>query len=335
MNILYLYNEEWEKEYISNKLSAASIQFAKSLKEVSEENLKKTEVLSVFISNSIGKEVLDKMPNLKLVATRSTGFDHIDIEVAKNKKIEVVSVPSYGKNTVAEFTFALLLSLSRKIYDAYNRIVETGSFSQEGLRGFDLKSKTIGIIGTGNIGLNSIAIAKGFSMNVIAYDLYPKEDVAKKMGFKYVSLDELLGQSDIITIHAPHTDSTYHMINSDNIEKIKKGAYLINTARGPIVETKALVEALKKGILAGAGLDVLEEEGDMKDEMNLLNTDHPKLEELRNVLSNHYLIDHPRVIITPHNAFNTDEAIKRILDTTVENINSFAKGEIKNSVIKK
>jgi len=125
------------------------------------------------------------------------------------------------------------------------------------------------------------------------------------------------------------------MINIGNIEKIKKGAYLINTARGAVVETQAIVEALEKGILSGAGLDVLEEEGDMKDEITLLNSKHPKLEELKNVLSNHYLIDHPRVIVTPHIAFNTDEAIKRILDTTADNINSFVNGEIKNSVLNK
>ena len=247
----------------------------------------------------------------------------------------VVSVPFYGENTVAEFAFALLLTLSRKTYDAYDRIAETGSFSQEGLRGFDLKGKTIGVIGTGHIGLNIVSMAKGFNMNIIAFDPFPKEEKAQELGFSYVSLDELLAGSDVITIHTPYTDSTHHMINTGNIEKIKKGAYLINTARGAVIETQAIVEALEKNILSGAGLDVLEEEGDMKDEITLLNSKHPKLEELKNVLSNHYLIDHPRVIITPHIAFNTDEAIKRILDTTADNINSFVNGEIKNSVLNK
>jgi len=334
MNILYLYNEEWEKEYIEKKLEGQSLEFAETLEEASVEAKEKAEVLSVFVSHPVNKEILDQLPNLKLVATRSTGFDHIDIEAVRAKGAEVVTVPFYGENTVAEFAFALLLSISRKIYDAYDRIEETGSFSQEGLRGFDLKGKTIGVIGTGHIGLNAIGMAKGFNMNVIAFDPFPKEEKAQKLGFTYVTLDELLGQSDVITIHAPHTDSTHHMINSENINKIKKGAYLINTARGAIVETQVIVKALEEGILAGAGLDVLEEEGDMKDEMALLSADHPKLEEMKTVLSNHYLIDHPRVIVTPHNAFNTEEAIKRILDTTIENINSFASGEIKNAVKK-
>jgi len=335
MNILYFYNEEWEKDYVQKDLGEHSIDFFKSIEEATPEILNSAEIVSVFVSHPVDKEFLDAMPNIKLIATRSTGFDHIDIEEAKAKGIEVVSVPFYGENTVAEFAFALLLTLSRKTYDAYDRIAETGSFSQEGLRGFDLKGKTIGVIGTGHIGLNIVSMAKGFNMNIIAFDPFPKEEKAQELGFIYVSLDELLAGSDVITIHAPHTDSTHHMINTGNIEKIKKGAYLINTARGAVIETQAIVEALEKNILSGAGLDVLEEEGDMKDEITLLNSKHPKLEELKNVLSNHYLIDHPRVIITPHIAFNTDEAIKRILDTTADNINSFVNGEIKNSVLNK
>jgi len=331
MNILYLHKEEWEKEYVSGRLPGHNIAFAESLEKVSEENLKKAEILSVFVCHSVQKEDLEKMPNLKLIATRSTGFDHIDIVAAREKNIEVVYVPSYGENTVAEFAFALLLTLSRKVYDAHNRLLEKGLFSSSDLQGFDLKGKIIGIVGTGRIGLNMIRMAKGFDMNVIAYDPFPKQDLIDS-GLRYVSFEELLQKSDVISLHAPLNEHTYHMINQGNIHQMKKGVFFINTARGGLIETGALEQALEQGIIAGAGLDVLEEEKDMSDEMSLLNNPSPKIEELKNVLANHYLIRHPRVIVTPHIAFNTTEAIHRILDTTILNINAFAGGEIKNKI---
>lgn len=330
MKILYLYREEWEKGYVTNKLTDDSLQlqFAKSLEEIPEQDLKQAEVLCLFVSHQCKQAELDRLPNLKLIAARSTGFDYVDIPAARARGVEVVYVPSYGENTVAEFAFGLLLSLSRKIPEADEQVEETGSFSQADLRGFDLRGKTLGIIGTGRIGMHMVKMASGFDMNIIAYDPFPKENT----NFKYVSLDDLLANSDIITVHAPLTEQTKHLINSENIFKIKKGAYIINTARGPLIETAALVKALDEGIVAGAGLDVLEEEGDMMDEDKLLENEHPKLEELKNVLRNHHLINHPQVIITPHIAYNTHEAVQRILDTTIDNILSFAKGEIKNRV---
>jgi len=332
MKILYLYNEEWEKDYISKKLAGADIAFFQTFKETPAEVKNSANIISVFICHQLKKEELDLLPSVKFISTRSTGFDHIEKEEASKRRIPISHVPTYGENTVAEFAFALLLALSRKICEAHERVTETGLFSQDGLRGFDLKGKTIGIIGTGHIGLNSIKIAKGFDMEVIAYDPFPNEKMVKELGFRYVSFDEVLSFSDVITLHVPHNDSTHHMINKTNIGKIKKGAYLINTARGALIETGALVEALDKGIIAGAGIDVLEEEGYQADKMKLLSAPHPNLEELKVILSNHYLIDHPRVIITPHNAFNTIEAISRILDVTIDNINSFIGGNIKNQI---
>lgn len=332
MKKLYLYKEEWEKDYISEKLGANSLEFRDSIENTPEEILKEIEVISVFVSHPVKKDDLDKMPNLKLIATRSTGFDHIDVSEARNRGIEVVYVPAYGDNTVAEFAFALLLSLARKIPEAHEQVRETGSFSQTNFKGFDLKGKTIGVVGTGKIGTNSIKIAKGFGMNVIAYDPFPKDGLQEYLGFKYVGFEELLSSSDIITLHALLNESTKHMINNESIKHIKKGAILINSARGGLVDTNALVKALEEGILSGAGLDVLEEEGYQDDELKLLTQPHPELEALKITLSNHYLIDHPRVIITPHIAFDTDEAVKRILDTTAENIISFTNGEVVNKV---
>ncbi|OHA97700.1 MAG: hypothetical protein A3E02_01725 [Candidatus Zambryskibacteria bacterium RIFCSPHIGHO2_12_FULL_38_34] len=332
MNILYLYKEEWEKKYVGNRLTGHNISFAEFLENVTADILSSAEVISVFVNHSIQKEDMDKMPNLKLITTRSTGFDHIDIVAAREKNIEVVYVPSYGENTVAEFAFALLLALSRKIPEAHEQVTKTGSFNQSNLRGFDLKGKTIGVIGTGRIGVRVIKMAKGFDMNVLAYDPFPKKGSDSELGFEYVGFEELLNKSDIISIHSSLSDSTRHMINEKSIKHIKKGAVLINTARGGLIETSALVNALKEEIISAAGIDVLEEEGDMIDEEKLLINPHPNMEELKNVLANHYLIDHPRVIITPHIAFNTDEAVKRILDTTIENISSFVNGQIKNKV---
>ncbi|MEK7642635.1 MAG: NAD(P)-dependent oxidoreductase [Patescibacteria group bacterium] len=333
MNILFLYKEEWEKDYVSQKLSGHTITFSKSLDEVNKETLGATEVLSIFVYHKCGESEISKMPNLKLIATRSTGFDHIDLEFAKARGVEVCFVPSYGENTVAEFTFALILSLSRKIPEAHNQVTSTGSFTQGNLRGFDLAGKTIGVVGTGRIGSHVIKIAKGFGMEVIAYDPYPKQGLDLELGFRYAQFEELLSLSDVITLHAMLDDSTYHMINDLSIQHIKHGAVLINTARGGLVQTSSLAKALEGGVVSAAGLDVLEEENLMGEELKLLSDPGKHTEEINNILVNNYLVNHPRVIVTPHIAFNTEEAIRRILDTTIDNICSFAlSNEVKNKV---
>lgn len=337
MKVLYFYREDWEPEYMKERLPGFDIDFKEgTVQDFPDLKDNEAEVLCVFVKSNVGPEEMDRFPKLKLIATRSTGFDHVDVAEAGKRDISVVNVPTYGESTVAEFTFALMLTLSRKVYDAYDRVRENGSFSQEGLRGFDLNGKTIGVIGTGNIGRHAIVIAKGFGMNVLAYDINRDEEFAKETGFEYVEFDDLLARSDIVTLHVPYNKHTHHLINSENISKLKKGAYLINTSRGGVVETEALIRALKDEILAGAGLDVLEEEGEtMSDEVELLFDPHPEAETLKTLLANHYLIDHPRVVITPHNAFNTEGALRRILDTTAENIKSFSEGNPQNRVVVK
>ena len=334
MKILFLYKEEWEKDYIANKITDNNLQltFAKSLDEVAPDILTSIEVLSLFVSHQCKQAELEKLPSLKLIAARSTGFDYVDIPLARSRGVEAVYVPSYGENTVAEFAFALLLSLSRKVPEAHKQVTETGSFLQENLRGFDLCGKTIGIIGTGRIGCNVIKMAKGFGMNVVAYDAFPKQGLDQELGFRYTGFEETLSLSDVISLHAPLMESTKHMINDSSIYHIKRGAVLINTARGGLVQTSSLIKALEEGILSAAGLDVLEEEGDMQNEMKILSGDSAKIDELKNVLANNYLINHPRVIVTPHIAYNSNEAVERILDTTINNINSFISGEVKNRV---
>ncbi|MEK7506277.1 MAG: NAD(P)-dependent oxidoreductase [Patescibacteria group bacterium] len=320
MKIGFFEAEGWEEKTARESLPGHELYF--SNKAITEEELPERndfEILSVFVNSHITAKVLEHFPNLKMLTTNSTGFDHIDLEACKAKGIKVGYVPGYGNNTVAELAFGLLLNLTRKIYLAVDRIKESGSFSLEGLRGIDLKGRTIGIIGTGRIGLESARIANGFGMKIIAYDVIENAAAAKELGFIYLPLEELLKQSDVLTIHCPLTPETHHLINTKNVGLIKKGAYLVNTARGPIVETDALVKALQDGTLAGAGLDVLEEESGTKYEKG----PEPSGEAMKIILENHALIKMPNVLITPHNAFNTVEALMRILTVTLQNISGF------------
>ena len=332
MNIQYFASENWEEGYVSSKLPGHAITFHEGPLSASPDLTDdKAEALCVFVDSHVGEAELARFPALKLIATRSTGFDHIDLAAAKARGIAIATVPFYGENTVAEFAFALLLTLSRRIPEA-QASVKAGDFSPNGLRGFDLAGKTFGVVGCGHIGMHVIRMANGFGMRVVGFETRPDPETARKNGFTYVSLDELLMQSDVISLHVPYNPHTHHLLNKENFGRIKKGAYLINTSRGAVIETDALVEALRNGTLAGAGLDVLEEEGDLVDEMALLAGAHPNEASLRVTLENHYLIDHPRVVVTPHLAFNTEEAITRILDTTIDNIARFAAGSPINTI---
>src|SRR3989344_2083083 len=315
MKILYCYNEDWERDFITERLTGHELVFVKGTLQEQRELSADAEALSLFVNSSANAELLRKLPALKLIAARSTGYDHIDKNYAKEKGIAIAYVPTYGENTVAEFAFALLLSLSRKICDAYDQVRTTGSFSQLELRGLDLKGKTIGIVGTGHI-----------DMRILAYDVKENAEAAGRLGFSYLPFEELLAQSDILSLHAPYNEHTHHMINRESIKKMKRGSILINTARGGLVESEALVAALEDGTVAGVGLDVLEGEGFMDNEVALLASEAPQVDDLKRVVANQYFIDHPRVIVTPHNAYNTREAIERILGTTCENIISFAQG---------
>lgn len=333
MKIVSFFNLKWQQEYLREKLPEHDITFFEEhFKDHPSFSDEEAEILSVFVGSEVRKEQMDRFPNLKGIATRSTGFDHIDLEEAKNRGIVVSNVPTYGENTIAEFAFALMLSLARKIYMSYDRLLKDGDYSSVGLRGFDLRGKKLGVVGTGHIGRYTIRIAKGLGMEVVAYDVNEDQEFAKEVGFMYVSLDDLLSQSDIVSLHVPYNPHTHHLINNENVSKMKRGMHLINTSRGPVVETAALVRGLEEGIIAGAGLDVLEEEGLMKDGTGMLLDEDPDPKRLQTVLANKYFIDHPRVIVTPHSAYSTQEAVERILDTTVENINGIVSGEPVNVV---
>jgi D-lactate dehydrogenase len=332
MKIAFLELQDWEEKYLRGWVAGAHevTAFRGVLEDKYLPQMAEAEVVSPFIYSKLTAERLAKLPKLKMIATRSTGFDHIDVAECTRRGIMVCNVPFYGENTVAEHTFALILALSRKVHEAFVR-VRAGNFSLDGLRGFDLKDKTIGVIGAGRIGLHVIRIARGFGMKVLAFDVKRDNFWAEVLGFEYAELTDLLGRSDIITLHAPYNRRTHHLINRDNIRQIKRGAILINTARGGLVNTEALLKALDEGILAGAGLDVLEGEETIYEESALLG-DAVNPEKLRTALQNHVILKNPNVVFTPHNAFNSQEALERILDTTAENIAAFAAGAAKNVV---
>jgi D-lactate dehydrogenase len=289
------------------------------------------EVVSTFIYSDLSSAVLEQLPKLQLIATRSTGFDHIDIDYCATRGITVCNVPTYGENTVAEHVFALLLAISHRLIEGVER-ARSGHFSPEGLQGFDLAGKTLGVVGTGSIGRHVIRIAKGFAMEVAAHDLHPDSHMAEQMNFRYVDFDELLAVADILTLHVPAAPETEHLISAEGFDRMKDGAILINTARGSLVDSPALIQALRSGKLAGAGLDVLPDEPLIREEAELICSIFCEQHDLRDLVANHILLQMPNVVITPHSAFNTREAVGRIVATTVENINAFVGGRPRNVV---
>ncbi len=331
MKIIFFETTEEEKKVLPGLLEGLDAVFLKEKLTLQNVGLAaEAEIVSVFVNSEISKEIIDLLPKAKLFATRSTGYDHVDISYAKEKGIAVCNIPSYGSKTVAEFAFALMLDLSRKISKASNQLRENASFDISNFRGFDLNGKTLGVVGTGRIGKNVIKIANCFGMKIAAYDVFPDAKFAEENNFKYLSLDEVLAESDIVTLHTPYNKETYHLINKKNISLFKNGAYLINTARGEIVETEALIDALKDGRLAGAGIDVLEGERKLKEEKKLLSSGGLSADHLKLIAQNHELINMTNVIVTPHIAFFSAEAEAEIVRSAADNIGSFVKGNPQN-----
>ncbi|MDD5721255.1 MAG: NAD(P)-dependent oxidoreductase [Candidatus Pacebacteria bacterium] len=334
MKIAFFEVPKEEQSFFSQAFSGAEVSFfEEKLTEHNAEKAKDAEILSVFINSIISKSVIELLPNLKFITTRSTGFEHTDLEYCATKGILVSNVPSYGSHTVAEFAFSLILNLSRKIINANNHLRDSMDFNfYSSLQGFDLDGKTLGVIGTGKIGKNSIKIGKGFGMNIVAYDLFPDLAFAKENNFTYKSLLEVLGESDIVTIHTPYTKENHHLINKENISKMKKGILVINTARGALVDTEALIWGINEGIIAGAGLDVLEGERDLKIKKEIIGFNTTEKIDYKIVVEDQVLIDMPQVIVTPHIAFYSKEAVREITKTTIENIEGFIQNQPKNLV---
>ena len=270
------------------------------------------EAVSCFINTRFTKAVIDKLPILKLLCTRSVGYDHIDVAACKEREITVCNVPDYGSHVIAEHVFALLLSTLRHIPEGHEK-VEGGTFDYHGLRGMALRGKTIGIVGTGKIGRKVAQIAHGFGMTILAVDQCRTMESIDLLGVKYVSLEELLAQSDIITLHLPNTKETEHLIDAQAFAKMKDGAILVNTARGSLIDSSALLNALKSGKLAYALLDVLEHE--------------------QNFEENKELVSHPRVVTTPHIAFYADDSMRNMFLDSFQSINEWLSGKEPEHVI--
>jgi D-lactate dehydrogenase len=344
MIISFVGTENGEQQFFREELPGHSLEFVAELRDVHRD----ADIVSVFIYSRVDAAFIEQHPKLKLVSTRSTGFEHIDIKECARLRIPVSFVSSYGDNTVAEHTFALILSLARRIREAS----DIGPrFSYSKVRGFDLKGKTLGIIGSGRIGLHTIRIAKAFEMRVLAYDPQPQQFMAELLAFEYRPLDELLRESDIVSLHAPLLPETFHIIDRESLGKCKDGVLIINTARGALVETSALLEALDSGKVGGAGLDVIEDESVIRQEAiniigeqivqrlqagaaghELRNASPTRVQELTSLMRNSELIQRRNVVFTPHVAFNSREAVECINKTTVESIRAFVAGKPINLV---
>jgi D-lactate dehydrogenase len=332
MKIVIFELEDWEREAFGrlgeeHELELLSVPLSR---QTAAEHAD-ADVVSTFIYSRLDRAVLEQLGNLKLIATRSTGFDHIDLDYCEQNDVAVSNVPTYGENTVAEHVFGLLLTVSHKLDQAIDR-TRKGDFSPRGLQGFDLEGKTFGVIGTGNIGRHAIRIAKGFGMHVLAFDVKPDEQAARELGFDYVAMNELLGRADVISLHVPSTPQTRHLLSHEQFDQMKDGVVIINTSRGDVIDNQALVRGLAEGKVRGAGLDVLPEEPVIREEAELLRSVYERKHNLDALLADHVLIRLRSVVVTPHSAFNTREAVSRILETTVANIESYLRGQGQNVV---
>lgn len=297
-------NTGYEIEYFENKLTAKTAQLARGC-----------DAACAFVNDTIDQAVIEILyeAGVKILAMRCAGYSNVDFKAAYGK-INVVRVPAYSPYAVAEHAIALLQTLNRKLHKAYNRTRDF-NFSLAGLTGMDLHGKTVGVIGTGKIGQVFIDICRGYGMDVIAYDVFPVND----KGIEYVDLDTLFKKSDIISLHCPLTEQTYHILNKEAFGKMKKGVFLVNTSRGALIDSKELLNALNDETVKGAGLDVYEEEADLffEDFSGTLIKD--------DVLA--LLVSRPNVILTSHQAFLTQEALLNIADTTLLNLDEFFNGD--------
>ena len=277
------------------------------------------DAVCAFVNDELDAEVMEQLAKngVKLVAMRCAGYNNVNLKAACEHGIPVVRVPQYSPYAVAEYALALLMTLNRKVHRAYNRVRE-GNFSISGLMGFDLRGKTMGVVGTGKIGRTFIGLLRGFGMRMLAYDLYPNPDAARELNFEYVPLETLFRESDIISLHCPLTPENHHMINDATIAMMKKGIVLINTSRGRLIDSAALVNGLKSGWIGAAGLDVYEEETDYFFE------DRSDRAVLDDILAR--LMTFPNVIVSSHQAFFTAEAERNIAETTMKSFADFAAG---------
>jgi D-lactate dehydrogenase len=309
-------NEQYryDLEFFENRLTLQTVNLAKNFK-----------VVSCFVTDVLDEAVIFTLAaqGVRLIALRSAGFNNVDVEAARKAGVTVVRVPAYSPYAVAEFATAMILALNRKVYRAYMRVREN-NFSLDGLLGFDLHGKTVGIIGTGKIGTVFCKIMQGFGVRLLGYDPVHNQQ-CKEYGLEYINLSELYAESDIVSLHCPLTPETKHMINVNALGLMKPGVILINTGRGGLLDTKAVIQALKTGKIGSLGMDVYEEEEDLFfQDLSLEIVQDDLFARLQTF---------PNVLITGHQAYFTQEALKNIAETTFDNIHAFEKDSLDDSVI--
>ena len=335
--ICFVGTEPEEEEYFSEKFAAFDVSFERGLRDVPED----VEVVSIFLNDRITEKFLDNHPSLRMIATRSMGCDHIDLEACAKRRIVITHVSGYGENTVAEHTFALMLALSRRIRESTEAAL-AGTFTHEKFRGMDLRGSTLGVVGAGRVGLHVIRIAAAFGMKVLAYDAHPNPLHTELLDFKYTSFDRLIRESHVITLHIPLNQETHHIFNKETLSRCRPGVLIVNTARGRLIDSEALIEALDNGQVGGAGLDVIEEEGvfhggatallgaQIADRVRGSGMDNDRIslpagrmKEISRYIASNALLRRAKVVFTPHNAYNSDESREFISNTTSENILSY------------
>lgn len=326
--ILVTENDTTLEDLIQLVMPTSTIVMQRGLLNASAvKNPDEIEGLYVTVRSPVTKADMDELPNLRIITTGSAGYDHIDSQEAVSRGITVCNVARYGP-AVAEFNMALMLALTRKVHCAHLQTLQR-DFTIDGLRGRNLAGKTLGIVGTGNIGLYVAKLAKAFSMSVIAMDPVPNLEA----GIEYVELDVILTRSDIIAICCPLLESTHHLFGRVEFKKMKRGVLIVNTSRGAVIDTQALVWALDQGIVAGAALDVLEGEVLLPTgTLTAVLGENPTSEQTQTVAEDLALIRHPKVIVTPHIAFYTEDSIRSIQEQTAENFRSFFAGAPTNTV---
>lgn len=320
MKIAFFSTKPYDKDFFEKHNQKHELTFYEvALNETSVRLAEGNDAICVFVNDKVNASVIEKLTQLgiKLIALRCAGFNNVDLEAAQKANIGVVRVPAYSPHAVAEHALALIMTLNRKTHKAYNRVRE-GNFSLEKLIGFDLFQKTVGVIGTGKIGEAFARIMLGFGCKVLAYDVFPNQSLIDS-GVNYASLDEVFRESDILSLHCPLTDKTLHLINENSITKMKTGVMLINTSRGALVDTQAVIEGLKSKKIGYLGLDVYEQES------NIFFNDLSEEILVDDTLAR--LMTFPNVLITSHQGFLTEEALTQIAIVTLNNIADFEQGK--------
>jgi D-lactate dehydrogenase len=344
VTIYFVALEADAQEFFAGALPKRDLVAVPSLREVEAD----AEIVSIFIHDQIDDVFLADHPNLKLIATRSRSVDHIDLAACRARGVNICHVPHYADESVAEHTFALLLSLTRRLRELMIHAKDAG-FSYAAVRSVELSGKTLGVIGMGHVGQRVADLARAFGMKVVAHDIERPPELAQQLSFEWVSLDELLARSDIISLHATLSAETYHVINRESLGKTKRGVIIINTARGALIETAALRDALESGHVGGAGLDVLQDERVLRqsvpdiiasdiirhlrsDALAQEAHDADRIRELRELVLGDALLARPNVVFTPHVAFNSEEAVARLREVTAENLKAYLAGSPRNFV---